>query len=147
MVNRLSQIIKYRRLTSSQFADEVGVQRSSVSHVLSERNNPSLDFITKVIMRYPEINAEWLLTGRGKMVEEIPEDTSANMQAANVNSSGDMQDDLFGGTEHGKAGGMPGIKAIKKETGKGKSPAGSANIEKIVFFYNDGSFDEYLPRG
>jgi len=67
MLERISKLIKTKKLSSSQFADEIGVQRSSVSHVLSGRNKPSLDFVTKILTAYEDINSEWLLIGKGNM--------------------------------------------------------------------------------
>ena len=68
MINRIKRFIEIQNLTSSNFANEIGVQRSSVSHVLSGRNKPSLDFITKIKERFPEINLEWLIIGKGSMI-------------------------------------------------------------------------------
>lgn len=67
MVDRITLLLKTRNISASQFADEIGVQRSSISHVLSGRNKPSLDFIQKILVRYPEINPDWLLFGKGSM--------------------------------------------------------------------------------
>jgi transcriptional regulator with XRE-family HTH domain len=68
MINRIELILKTQNLTPTQFADAIGIQRSSMSHILARRNNPSLDFVTKVLNRFPEINAEWLLTGKNQML-------------------------------------------------------------------------------
>ena len=65
MINRILLVLKTQNLTSSQFADEIGVQRSSISHILSGRNNPSLEFVTKILKRFPDINSEWILFGKG----------------------------------------------------------------------------------
>lgn len=61
---RLQLILKMHNLTPSAFADKLGVQRSNVSHVLSGRNKPSLDFLEKIIANFPRVNAYWLLTGK-----------------------------------------------------------------------------------
>ena len=71
MTDRISLLLKARNITASQFADEIGVQRSSISHVLSGRNKPSLDFIQKILKRFPEINPDWLLFGKGPMNTEF----------------------------------------------------------------------------
>lgn len=61
--DRVRMIMKANSLTSSQFADKVGVKRSNLSHVLSGRNKPSLDFLSKIISTFPNVNASWLVTG------------------------------------------------------------------------------------
>lgn len=62
---RLEQLLAHYELNASSFADAIGVQRSSISHLLSGRNRPSLDFVMKVIARFPEVNLYWLLNGKG----------------------------------------------------------------------------------
>ncbi len=81
MVNRIQKLIEKQKLTATQFANEIGVQRSAVSHLLSGRNKPSLDFVVKIKNRFPEINLEWLLLGSGKMTEVSQKD---NFPAENI---------------------------------------------------------------
>jgi len=63
IVDRIKKIISDNNLSNSSFADKIGVPRSSISHVLSGRNNPSLDLIIKIVKSFDEINANFLLTG------------------------------------------------------------------------------------
>ena len=67
MVDRINLILKAKNLTSRQFAEEIGIQPSGMSHILSGRSRPSLDFVMKVINRYPEIDIKWLTLGEGEM--------------------------------------------------------------------------------
>lgn len=67
MINRINLILRAKNITARQFAEEIGIQPSGMSHILGGRNNPSLDFVLKVIRRYPEIDANWLLLGKGEM--------------------------------------------------------------------------------
>lgn len=75
-------------LSVSAFADEIGVQRSSISHLLNGRNRPSLDFVMKLIAAYPEVNLYWLLKGEGsfpwkggkEIVDEPPLGSSSNRE-------------------------------------------------------------------
>jgi len=67
MKDRIILLIKALNLTAAQFADEIGVQKSSISHIISGRNNASLDFIQKVLSSYPEVNMEWLMFGKGPL--------------------------------------------------------------------------------
>lgn len=74
---RISKVIEYSKLSSSEFADEIDVQRSSISHITSGRNKPSLEFIIKIKSRFPEILWDWLVTGDGEMLKsDLPEDES-----------------------------------------------------------------------
>ena len=68
---RLQKVIDFYSETASSFAQKIGVQRSSISHILSGRNKPSLDFVMKVLNSYPEVELYWLLNGKGN----FPNDT------------------------------------------------------------------------
>ncbi|MBW8522589.1 helix-turn-helix domain-containing protein [Chryseobacterium chendengshani] len=71
---RISKVIEYSKLSSSEFADEIDVQRSSISHITSGRNKPSLEFIIKIKSRFPEILWDWLVNGDGEMLKsDLPE--------------------------------------------------------------------------
>lgn len=64
------QLLNHLNITATRFADEIGVQRSGISHILSGRNQPSYEFILKTANRYPEISLEWLLTGTGSIKKD-----------------------------------------------------------------------------
>lgn len=61
--DRIKLIIKANNQTPATFADEIGIKRSNLSHVLSGRNKPSLNFLSKIINTFPNVNASWLVTG------------------------------------------------------------------------------------
>ncbi len=107
-IKRLKKVIDFYGETASSFAEKIDVQRSSISHILSGRNKPSLDFIMKVLSSFPEVELYWLLNGKG----EFPAKSRENSQ--NIKASAD----------HSK-------------------PIANKEIERIVVFYNDGSFNSY----
>jgi len=79
LIDRFKYLMKLNNLTASAFADEIGVQRSSVSHILSGRNKPSLEFIQKIITRFPKVSADWLIAGVTNAEKDqvnIPQDKS-----------------------------------------------------------------------
>ena len=86
MVDRIKKLISKQNLTATQFAGEIGVQRSAVSHLLSGRNKPSLDFMLKIKNRFSEVNLDWLLLGTGKMILSM-QDEQKNIE--------NKQEDLF----------------------------------------------------
>lgn len=85
---RIQKIIEYSMLTASEFADEIGVQRSNISHIISGRNKPSLDFIIKIKDRFPEIRWEWIIEGKGKMT--YPSTSSESIQGSKINFDEDV---------------------------------------------------------
>ncbi len=99
MIDRINLILKANNITARQFAEEIGIQPSGMSHILGGRNNPSLDFVTKVINRYPEIDANWLLLGRGAMITNSPTAPSAESLSPTLTQNNDLG--LEAPNEHG----------------------------------------------
>lgn len=93
MIDRINLIMRAKNITASQFADEINIQRSGMSHIMSGRNKPSLDFVMRVLNRYPEIDTNWLLFGKGEMYK------SANTQE-HVQNSGTETAPNFQTTEN-----------------------------------------------
>jgi DNA-binding XRE family transcriptional regulator len=70
MVTRIRQLLDTKQLTPTQFADFIGVGRPVMSHILSERNKPSLEVVQRIISAFPEVSLPWLLSGVGEMLDE-----------------------------------------------------------------------------
>ena len=79
MKERLLQLLDLEQLTPSKFADIIGVQRSSVSHVISGRNKPSFDFLQKTLKAFPGLNADWLMLGESTMYEQMGRGVPGNL--------------------------------------------------------------------
>ena len=138
MKDRIIKFLTHESITSTRFADEIGVQRSSISHILSGRNNPSFEFIHKILSRYKSISAEWLIMGNGSMYK-IPE-----------------QLDLFAPPKP-LATKTQALETVPITTEISSSPEGDKNrqiitdmeitasrkVDKILVFYTDKTFDEF----
>lgn len=84
MNRRLLQFLQAENITQSQFADTLSVARGSVSHILSGRNKPGYDFLESLLLHYPRLNLDWLMTGKGRMfrdeeVTDAPEGPSGEI--------------------------------------------------------------------
>jgi len=82
MVDRIREIISARNFTPTQFADEIGVARPIISHILSGRNKPSLEVVQKIVAALPDISLPWLLSGMGTMQEPTVAITPATTRTA-----------------------------------------------------------------
>ena len=142
-IKRLEIILDYYSLNASSFADKIGVQRSSMSHLLSGRNKPSLDFILKIIDIFPDVDLYWILNGTGVFPKnsEIIENLNQNTAVPNLNTP----------TPIGLFSQIPVPLESNITLPKSKQIEASAEnenndeIEKIVFFYKNGSFKIYSP--
>ncbi len=88
---RIAFIIKMHNLNNSSFADRLEVQRSNISHILSGRSKPGLEFLEKVLIRFPRVNAEWLITGRSEVKNNSKADESPSTDSVNKELRPDVQ--------------------------------------------------------
>lgn len=164
---RFTKVIEYSELTPAEFAEEIGVQRSSISHIISGRNKPSLDFITKIKTAFPKFEWDWLITGEGEMLisDIIPEPAEEKPEPAEKKKTSlpDLfsliSDENFGLTESEDKVEKPKLREsdISKpipeknilsnsqplENSVQKQDSKSKNVKRIVFFYEDGTFETY----
>ena len=123
---RLKEVIEHYSLSASAFAELINVQRSSISHVLSGRNKPSLDFITKLNSALPDVNLYWLLNGSGEM--------TLNPYSSVVTEKSDK---IFENGENKSKNEIPSKNMIFNN---------AKSIARIVVFYNDGTFSDYTEN-
>lgn len=208
MVNRIKQVMEYKQMSPTAFADTIDINRSSLTHIFSGRNQPSLDVAKKILSAFPEISTEWLIMGIGDMVQadKIPSKPSLEIPPVSVSTVDNMlQTDLFAAMEMEETPRPVAVEAQMEETNlipeteitKGsvntmslgsKSPTlpettmateqvetpvivrtrsknseshistreskrerisnsqGDKKITKIIFFYDDRSFEIYTPN-
>ncbi len=127
---RFRYIMKLNNLSASAFAEEIGVQRSSISHILSGRNKPSLEFIQKVLNRFPKVDAGWLINGTTsvKVDHATPNKVEGNQEAA-IEGSNEKIDHK-----------------VEIQPDKGIGSKDSRKIKRILVFYDDQSFEEFSPN-
>ena len=89
MIERINLLLKAKNITARQFAEEIGIQPSGMSHIMSGRNKPSLDFVMRVLNRYPEIDTNWLLFGKGEMYKSA--NTQEPVQNSGTETASNMQ--------------------------------------------------------
>ncbi|OCB73892.1 transcriptional regulator [Flavobacterium piscis] len=142
-VKRLEIILEYYALNASSFADKIGVQRSSMSHLLSGRNKPSLDFVMKITEVFPEVDLYWILNGTGSFPKNNEEILETTKTPAPISSNENLTPgDLF--SEINYEAGKTEIK-IASETKNQNLISEESEIEKIVIFYKNGTFKAYNP--
>jgi transcriptional regulator with XRE-family HTH domain len=142
-VKRLETIFEYYGLTASLFADKINVQRSSISHLLSGRNKPSLDFILKVLESFPEVELLWLLNGKGSFPKE--ENSSLEKIAITSKEKVIQENNLFSQDITTSKANVELTTTKPNIISENKSIHSDSKIERIVVFYADGTFKNYLP--
>jgi transcriptional regulator with XRE-family HTH domain len=142
MKERLLEFLRAENKSSAQLAEEIGVQPSGISHILSGRNNPSLDFVMKMINKYPYLSSDWLLFGKGSMYKDqrlqtlFDEDmyVQRNADQKAVSEAVNPVPDTRAADRN---------QSIMKESLPDER---HSSVVRIVWFYDDNSFEEFLPR-
>lgn len=137
MKERIIEFLRAENKSSANFAEEIGVQPSAVSHIVSGRNNPSLDFVLKMLAKYPFLSVEWLLFGRGSMYRDSGMQDLFTAAAYQQNDQANVQPQL---TVPDKVRPAEGADSLAEAINPGK-------VEKIVWFFSDNTFVEYKPSG
>ncbi len=137
IINRIKKILTYYDISASKFADTIQVQRSSISHLLSGRNKPSLDFVMKIVNEYDEVSVNWLLLGEGdfpkitnKQEMDTPTPPNVNLFTQNFDTPKQKEE-------------IPTAINEALATNPIRNTTDGKTIEQIVIFYTDGSFKNY----
>ncbi|MGJ8666126.1 MAG: helix-turn-helix domain-containing protein [Patiriisocius sp.] len=145
---RLQKILDYYGVSATAFSEMISFNRSTISHLLSGRNKPSLEFVMKVLEAYPEVELYWLLNGKGTFPSTQKTETSKISEA-------------FQKQENQKSEGIEKIENDEKqkfhqehisEVAKQKTLSevpisekskNKSEIDRIIIFYKDGTFSEF----
>lgn len=124
LVDRIKVVMKVNNLSAAQMADDMGVQRSNVSHVLSGRNKPSFEFLNRLLTQYPKVNAHWLITGKTQapgQTQSPPEEPEIAKPVVEENIPETPRDEQSKKIQH----------------------SSQSDIDRIVIFYKNGTFKTF----
>ncbi|WP_462318096.1 helix-turn-helix transcriptional regulator [Marinilabilia sp.] len=175
MQERLQEILKRERLTPARFAELVGVQRSSVSHILSGRNKPSLEFLRKIMASLEHISPDWLISGVGpyKRAEMANFNRKASFSESSNHTEGTIKFPSLTNSskESESAGGKNSLEgdtsrrekttdteeAVPKKVNPSEAKEGDESnsatsstdrkkqVVKTILFYDDQTFEVFYP--
>jgi DNA-binding protein len=154
---RIMQVMAQKGLTSSQFAETIGIQRAAMSHITSGRNNPSLDVMKKILMRFPDISSDWLLMEKGPMLRVAPliaETPEPKERSANLftPSPSPLRSTATDGVE------KQTVETATPSTSLSEAPMTPdtelvprptqivREVRRIMIFYSDGTFESFVPE-
>ena len=148
---KIEQIIIDKGLSPSYFADTIGIQRSSISHILSGRNKPSLDIIQRILKVFPDIDRDWLLFD-----SDIPQQNTPQINRQHPVNQQNTRHNVHEQTPREslkKIQAEPNVVQIpvnvpiRRKIERPTVPSISSGrlIERVMIFYTDGTFEEKRP--
>ncbi len=127
MKDRIKQYMDYKSISAGELSSRLDVQRSNISHILNGRNKPGASFIEKLLINFPDLNARWLLTGSGEMIEN-----SVHKEVETAYPPSDVNDNIETKTQ------------IEQSSLVNSINSGSSKpIDKIVLLFSDGTFTDF----
>ena len=138
MNTRLQQFLAAENISQASFADSLNVARAGNSHILAGRNKPSYDFLAALMNRYPRLNIEWLMFGKGKMYKDLMEtsEIATDLFDEDLFSSQISKEDkqVMENIE-------PSIE-IKSLESKVQETVKQRNVKKIIILFDDNTYQE-----
>lgn len=146
---RISLILQHYDLQPKDLAEKCGVQRSAISHLINGRNRPSVTFLSSLSDMYPELDTRWLLHGKGEMFTNVSGvkppvvGTVVNTSITKENVGHLSDTNVTSGSQQSEA----AATAVQHDASMLKPSNGQTKeIQRIIVFYNDGTFDSYNPQ-
>ena len=148
---RLGEILEYYGISAAAFSDMVAVNRSTISHLLSGRNKPSLEFVLKVLNAFPEVELYWLLNGEGHFPTH-PKNQNSESPGGMISKNKTGPDSIESQAKntslldrvHNEESMVQGAKSIQASAGHSED-LDFGTVERIVVFYKNGRFKTYTP--
>ena len=126
MKDRIKQYMDYKSISAGELSSRLEVQRSNISHILNGRNKPGASFIEKLLLNFPDLNARWLLTGSGEMIE-----SSIASKAESIKEQTDATLDKVADSHANEPLVANSFKLSSKP------------IDKVVLLFSDGTFTDF----
>ena len=139
MKDRIAHIMRAKNLQASDFAELLGIQPSGISHILSGRNQPSLDFVKKIKETFPEYNLDWIIFGKGPMTTSEPfrENFASTINIPEPDTQN--TDDIPAFTPAAEV--KPAVSPAVATPVTDKS-----GVQSLFVLYDDGTFERFSPR-
>lgn len=152
---KIEKIMQIEKLNSVQFAAEIGIQGSTLSHILNGRNKPSLEVLKKILNRFRTINSDWLILDTGTMYRQekhsqapllFPDDEEGVSNSVVYNEkNSEKKQSLFSQNKNENI--ISELKATPiaelSSSVYQKSEVEKKSVEKIIVYYSDNTFQEF----
>ncbi|MDR2469959.1 MAG: helix-turn-helix domain-containing protein [Tannerella sp.] len=142
MKERIIQIMNAQGLSPAKFAEIIGVQRAAISHILNDRNKPSLEVARKILARFRDVNPDWLIMGEGVMKRNIHTNHAPKESGLFTNVSDIHISDIK--TNESRANKPSSISSVLEKTFMAKNA--DRKIEQIMIFFSDNTFESFRPE-
>jgi transcriptional regulator with XRE-family HTH domain len=153
MKERLEELMELLHLTPTQFANEIGVQRATLQHILSGRNEPSLKIIMAIHNKYPDVELDWLLSGIGSAIPQLDKSDKTELDypllpgmestffQTDVRKSPDFST-LKGEETAPRQRKSRNNKDVRSEIGPSENGL-NKTIKEVVVFFSDGTYQKF----
>ena len=156
---RIEKIMQIEEMSAAIFANEIGIQGSTLSHILNGRNNPSLDVLKKILNRFRTISSDWLILGIGSMYRAEKQsqtptlfdnfDESRSRSVVSNTNEVEKSESLFSTNQQKKGSSGEVVSQAVQNSLKNIIPVSevtSKSVRKIIVYYTDNTFQEFETK-
>lgn len=160
---KIEQLMREFNLNSAQFAEEVGIKNSTLSHILNDRNKASLDVLKKILARFQQVNPEWLIMDSGKMFRPVLNSqeptlfdnldlnttiSDNNTEKVTEKKITDFSESVKKSVENNSLNeiepqSLENVQKVVEQIFVPKIEYRSKSISKIIIYYDDNTFEEF----
>ncbi len=151
MKDRILQLVEDKNLTLGAFADEIGVERSTMSHIKAERSKPSLDVAQKILERYPEVNSDWLILGKGPIYRQKTNSREPNLfddfeliASSTAQNEQKSEQKTVTAAAQSTQNSAPTAQNVISAPAPAPATIKQRCISRVILFYDDGTFEEVI---
>lgn len=144
MQERFKQLLEEKGLTATKFAALIKVNASAMSHILNGRSKPGFDVLDKIAQAFPDVNLNWLISGKGELFNITPDKekrTEIAVQKSLFETTGTEKQEKAADNSQSSVKPAPAIEAEVAEA-LIQAPV-TKKIKRIILFFSDGSFEDY----
>ena len=144
MREKLQKLMSTEHLTSSRFAELLGIQPSGVSHLLGGRNKPSFDLVQKILRRFSRVNPDWLLLDKDEMYRTVDVESQPT-----ISQSISPEENLDGAVQQSPASGITASAANPQNVSTPAQQIATAfapkngNVKRVIILFDDHTFESY----
>ena len=135
MQERFKQLLEEKNLTATRFAAMIKVNASAMSHILNGRSKPGFDVLDKIAQAFPDVNLNWLISGKGSLYNNRISTPAKEVEKIPVQKNLFEEEEKRFPIEEKIL--RPAVSVASIPTAKGKK------VKRIILFFEDGSFEDY----
>lgn len=84
---RIKELIEFKKLNISSFEKKIGAGNNSIGTIINRNSNVSGQILSKILISFKDVSADWILTGNGEMLRDSSQNNKVVATGLNKNAT------------------------------------------------------------